>query len=245
MLGTVFGSEPVGEANEVGLVNRVQYLGRRPAGRPCPPVRAPRAVAAPRRPSGMNALRTGFARYAPRRSLIGQVLGRWLSSCLSVLPATSAPSTPAEASLFKARSTRSRKPFGCRTRGARSVSELLQLPIVAYGDLSYPVQRTLQHLPDLCARSLSCAHRRVPLGQTPFPPPPPPPVARLCSAASQVLWSRPTSHDRPSPACVLRLSGATCAPSCRRWSWDLPVPCEVLPCVLGVSDRAGSACVSR
>ena len=57
----------------------------------------------------------------------------------------------------------------------------------------------------------------------PFPPPPPRPVPRLCSAASPVLRSCPTSHGRSSSACVLRLPDTVCF---RRQPWDLPVPVQ-------------------
>ena len=42
----------------------------------------------------------------------------------------------------------------------------------------------------------------------PFAPPPPPPVARLCSAASSLLWRSLTSHARASPASAPRLPDA-------------------------------------
>jgi len=45
---------------------------------------------------------------------------------------------------------------------------------------------------------------------TPFPPPPP--QLALCSAASSVLWSCPTSHDRSSSAYVLGLPDAASIP---------------------------------
>jgi hypothetical protein len=42
----------------------------------------------------------------------------------------------------------------------------------------------------------------------PLAPPPPPPVARLCSAASLLLWRGLTSHACASPALAPRLPGA-------------------------------------
>src|SRR2546422_530586 len=63
----------------------------------------------------------------------------------------------------------------------------------------------------------------------PFPPPPPPRGCPRCSAASRVLRIGPTSHDRSSSVCVLRLSDTVCF---RRRPWDLPVP------VLNVSVHA-------
>ena len=55
----------------------------------------------------------------------------------------------------------------------------------------------------------------------PFPPPPPLRCGPLCSAASPVLQTGPTSHDPSSSAFVLRLPGAVCL---LRRPWDLPVP---------------------
>jgi len=79
----------------------------------------------------------------------------------------------------------------------------------------------------------------------PFPPPPPPRIAPPCSAASPVLWGCPTSHPRASATCVRRLLAAV-------WAVRLPdgngisrFPCKMCLCMLGVSDRAGSACLSR
>jgi len=43
---------------------------------------------------------------------------------------------------------------------------------------------------------------------TPFPPSPPQLLAEPCSETSQVIWGCPTSHGRPSWACVLGLPHA-------------------------------------
>jgi hypothetical protein len=76
----------------------------------------------------------------------------------------------------------------------------------------------------------------------PFPPPPPWPQARPCSAASQVLWSCPTSCARASSACVLRLPDAVWGFLFPRQTQDLPVPAT---CMHRVLDRAESKSVSR
>jgi hypothetical protein len=59
----------------------------------------------------------------------------------------------------------------------------------------------------LCVRHAFCWPRSP--RPAPFPPPPPPPASRCCSATSQVLRSRLTSHDRSSRACRLSVPRAT------------------------------------
>jgi len=75
----------------------------------------------------------------------------------------------------------------------------------------------------------------------PLAPPPPPPVARLCSAASPLLWRGLTSHPRASSASAPRLPDADQArrtvPGRRR---HLPVPVQGASVHARVSDRAGS-----
>ena len=58
--------------------------------------------------------------------------------------------------------------------------------------LTYPLERAGRALPALCP--VCVAARASFPWPAPFPPPPPRPVARLCSAASQVLRSCPTSR---------------------------------------------------
>jgi len=117
------------------------------------------------------------------------------------------------------------------------------LPPIHPSGLTYPLERAWRACPALCPERV--APERVPLGR-------PPSLHRL---------------RRRSPGVVrrlLRYCEAVRLPTSvrhRRMSLDFPVrpaasraaggrgtsrfPCEVLPCVLGVSDRAGSSRVSR
>jgi hypothetical protein len=93
--------------------------------------------------------------------------------------------------------------FGsCRRSTTKARSRIGMFPIL-YCRLAYTLQRTGQAILARCPGLGALG--RVPLGSTPFPPPPPPRGCPLCSAASPVLWIDPTSHDRSSSVCVLRL----------------------------------------
>jgi len=63
----------------------------------------------------------------------------------------------------------------------------------------------------------------------PFPPPPPPsaPQRGLCSRASPVLRTCPTSPDRSSPSCSLGIHGADLATIGQAGHGDLPIPVRV------------------
>jgi hypothetical protein len=81
---------------------------------------------------------------------------------------------------------------------------------------------------------------------TPFPPSPPPPMLQPCSGTSQVIWSCPTSHDRPPSDCALGLPDAASVLSSPRGDHGISrFPRRVFPYVLGVSDRAGPERISR
>jgi hypothetical protein len=61
---------------------------------------------------------------------------------------------------------------------------------------AHTIKRTWRALPDTVSGARFAS--RVPPRPVRFPPPPPQPRLGRCSAASQVLPDRPTSHDRPS-----------------------------------------------
>ena len=111
-----------------------------------------------------------------------------------------------------------RSSLQAEVRGAQSfdVVNVVQerrelLPPIPLGDLTYSLERAWRACPALSPERV--ALRRVPLGRPPSLHRLRRPVARRCSAASQVVWSRPTSHVRSSPACVLGLPGAAGGPS--------------------------------
>jgi hypothetical protein len=80
----------------------------------------------------------------------------------------------------------------------------------------------------------------------PLAPPPPQPAARLCSAASQLLWQSLTSPNRASVTTAPRLPTADRQPS-RAFgrSGDLPVPVQGACVHARFSDHAGLAKCSR
>jgi hypothetical protein len=85
------------------------------------------------------------------------------------------------------------------------------------------------------------------LRPAPFPPPSPLTVAHqsLCSRASSVLRSCPTSCDRALPSCFLEFTARTTAPSAMANRRTSRFPCEKRTCVRGVYDHAGPDCLSR
>ena len=75
----------------------------------------------------------------------------------------------------------------------------------------------------------------------PLAPPPPPPAARLCSAASQLLWQGLTSPDRASAATAPHLPAADRRPNrAVGRSGDLPVPVHGACVHARFFDHAGS-----
>src|SRR5664280_1827138 len=68
-----------------------------------------------------------------------------------------------------------------------------------------------------------CIRDRCSPRPAPFPPPPPQPLSRPCSAASQVLWGCPTSHNRSSRAYGIAFPERPAPLRVGGQSWDLPV----------------------
>ena len=105
--------------------------------------------------------------------------------------------------------------------------------------LTYPLERAGRTFPALSPERVALG--RVPLGQ-------PPSLRRLrCRSLGfvrrlrTVLWSCPTSHVCSSSACVLRLPDTVCSFSPLQTDVGSPGSrARMVPCMLGVSDRAGS-----
>src|SRR4030095_15876797 len=95
------------------------------------------------------------------------------------------------------------------------------LPQVITPNLTYPLKRARHALPALGPGHVT--PKQIPLGPPPFLHHLPWPQARPRSAASQVLWSCPTSCACASSACVLRLPDAS---ALWRKTQDLPVPAQ-------------------
>src|SRR5450759_4052965 len=72
-----------------------------------------------------------------------------------------------------------------------------------------------------CVRGASCCPCSP--RPAPFPPPPPQPPTRPCSAASQVRWGGPTSHNRSSRAYGIAFPERPAPLRVGGQSWDLPV----------------------
>ena len=229
-------SEPIREPEEVRFVDGVEHLDdgalddlvfqRGNPERPLPPVRL-RDV----RPT--NRLRTVRSPLQPARE-VPKVDLQVLSVVLPGLAVDACHGVPLQGEIGRA------QPF--------DVVDVVQergepLPPVLLGGLPYPLERAWRACPARCPERV--AFVRVPLGRPPslrrLRRRLPGVVRRLPRYYGAVRLPAPVHHRRESLDFPVR-------PTASRAAGERGIsrfPCEVLPCVLGVSDRAGSLRVSR
>ena len=227
--------ETVREAQEVGLVDGVEHLDDGPlddlvlqrgnAQRPLPPVRL-RDVHSRERLRSVRS-RVSAARTSP---------GGWLRGpARSAATSRRRPPAPRLSSEREGRPQAVESSTWCRS----AVNRCLLVPSCRF---TYPLQRTGRAVPALCPGRVLLA--RVSLGQAPslHPSAAGGPALFGGFVGTTGLSDFPSRSSSAYGHWPSRRGPRGHTPAGDR---DLPVLAQEIPCMLGVSDRAGSACGSR